>query len=133
MGNRKAPHPAFETKILADTSKQGLGAVLLQKDPANGSFQPVALSSCSLLNVGTRYSQTEREALAVVFSCGQFKNYFYVLRFTVVTDHKPLRNLYPPSCSEPPAHIHCCSLRLQEFDFKLEIEPILNKISDILF
>ena len=70
-------HQAFETKILADASKQGLGAVLLQKDPANGFFQPVAFSSCSSLNVETIYSETEREALAVVFSCEQFKNCVY--------------------------------------------------------
>ena len=31
-------HLAFKTKIVADTSKQGLGAVLLQKIPANSFF-----------------------------------------------------------------------------------------------
>ena len=31
-------HLAFKTKIAADTSKQGLGAVLLQKIPANSFF-----------------------------------------------------------------------------------------------
>ena len=79
-----------------------------------------------------RYSQTEREALAVVFSCERFKNYVYGLRFTVVTDHKPLLKLYSPSCSEPPTCIHRWSLRLQEFDFKLEYEPGLISIADIL-
>ena len=67
-------HPAFETKIVADASKQGLGAVLLQKYRAKSVFQPVAFASRSLSNAEIRYSQTEREALAVVFSCGRFKN-----------------------------------------------------------
>ena len=41
-------HPAFETKIVADACKQGLGAVLLQKKPtANSFFQPVAFASRS--------------------------------------------------------------------------------------
>ena len=31
-------HLAFKTRIVADTSKQGLGAVLLQKNPANSFF-----------------------------------------------------------------------------------------------
>ena len=62
-------HPAFETKIVAGASKQGLGAVLLQKNPANSVFQPVAFASHSLADAETRYSQTEIEALAVVFSC----------------------------------------------------------------
>ena len=58
--------------------------------------------------------------------------YVYGLRFTVVTDHKPLLKLYSPSCSEPPTRIHRWSLRLQEFDFKSEHEPGLNNIADIL-
>ena len=68
----------------------------------------------------------------MVFSCEQFKNYVYGLRFTVVTDHKPLLKLYSPSCSEPATGIHRWSLRLQEFHFKLEYEPGLNNIADIL-
>ena len=103
-------NPAFETKIVADASKQGLGDALLQKNQANDFFQPVAFASRSLSDAETRYSQTEREALAVVFSCERFKNYVYGLRFTVVTDHKPLLKLYTPSCSEPPTRIHRWSL-----------------------
>ena len=80
----------------------------------------------------TRYSQTEREALAVLFSCKGFKNYVYGLRFTIVTDQKPLLKLYSPSCLEPPTRIHSCSLRLEEFDSKLECEAGLNNIADIL-
>ena len=56
----------------------------------------------------------------------------YGLRFIVVTDHKPLLELYSASCSERPTRIHRWSLRLQEFDFKLEYEPGLNNIADIL-
>ena len=125
-------HLALKTKIVADASKQGLGAVLLQKNPENSVSQPIAFASCSLTDRETRYSQTEREALAVVFLCEQFQNYVYGLRLTVVTDHKLLLNLYSPSCSEPPTHIHRWSLRLQEFDFKLEYEPGMNNIADIL-
>ena len=55
-------HPAFEMKIVADARKQSLGAVLLQKKPANSFFQPVAVASPSLLDAETRYSQAEREA-----------------------------------------------------------------------
>ena len=125
-------HPAFETKIVADASKRGLGAVLLQKNPANSFFQPVTFASRSLSNAETRYSQTEREALAVIFSCERFKNFVYGLRFTIVTDHKPLLKLYSPPCSDPPTRTHRWSLRLQEFDFKLEYQLGLNNIADIL-
>ena len=56
----------------------------------------------------------------------------YELQFTVVTDHKLLLKLYSPSCSELPTHTHRWSLRLQEFNFKLEYKPELNNIADIL-
>ena len=105
---------------------------MLQKNSEHSVFQPVAFVSRSLSDAETRYSQSERDALAVVFSCERFKNYVYGLRFTVVIDHKPLLKLYSPSCSEPPTRIHRWSLRLQEFDFKLEYEPGMNNIADIL-
>ena len=66
-------HPAFETKIVADASKQDLGAGFLQKNPENSVFQPIAFASCSLYDAETSYSQTEREALAVIFSINDLK------------------------------------------------------------
>ena len=56
----------------------------------------------------------------------------YGLQFTVMTDHKPLLNLYSPSCSELPTCIHRWSLRLRGFDFKLDYELGMNNIDDIL-
>ena len=84
------------------------------------------------MDTETRYSQIERKALTVVFSCEQFKSYIYGLQFTVAIDHKLLLKLKSPSCSELPTRIHRWSLRLQEFDFKLEHEPGINNITDIL-
>ena len=68
-----------------------------------------------------------------MFSCEQFKSYIYGLQFTVAIDHKLLLKLKSPSCSELPTRIHRWSLRLQEFDFKLEHEPGINNITDILW
>ena len=72
-----------------------------KKNAENSVFQPVGFASRSLSDAETTYSQTEREALAIVFSCERFKNYVYGLRFMVVTDHKSLPKLYSPSCLEP--------------------------------
>ena len=95
-------HPTFETKIVAVDSKQSLGAILLQKTLKIVFFQPVAFGSCLLLNAEARYSETEREGLAVIFSCEQFKDFMYEMRFMTVTDHKPLLNLRSPFYSELP-------------------------------
>ena len=59
----------FEKEVVSNPSKQGLGAVLLKQNTENSIFRAVAFASCSLSDAETRYSQTEPEALAIVFSC----------------------------------------------------------------
>ena len=59
--------PKRETKINVDASPVGLGAILAQMDPSNGAKHVVADASRFLSKVEQRYSQTEREALAVVW------------------------------------------------------------------
>ena len=57
--------PNRPTKLTVDASPVGLGAVLSQTQE-NGQDRCIAYASRSLSPVGTRYSQTEREALAAV-------------------------------------------------------------------
>ena len=52
-----------EVTVQCDTSQFGFGAALLQ----NG--QPVAYASRSLTDAETRYSQIEKELLAIAFAC----------------------------------------------------------------
>ena len=53
-----------KTRVIADVSSVGLGAVLVQEQ--NGNWRPVYYASRSLTPVERRYSQTEREAFALV-------------------------------------------------------------------
>ena len=46
--------PAFETKTVADTNKQGLVLFCFKENSANGFFQPAAFASRSLSDVETR-------------------------------------------------------------------------------
>ena len=65
-----------------------------------------------------RYSQTEREALAVVWGCERFHMYLTGAQFDLVTDHKALEMIYSPK-SKPPARIERWALRLQQYDYKV--------------
>ena len=76
--------PDKPTKILVDASPVGLAGILVQDD------KPIAYGSRALSDVETRYSQTERKALAVVWACEHFDIYVRGAPFKVVTDHKPL-------------------------------------------
>ena len=66
---------AAETELKVDASPVGLGATLLQR--SGDSVRPVAYASRTLTDVERRYSQTEKEALAVVWECERFHTYLY--------------------------------------------------------
>ena len=78
-----------ETKISADASAHGLGAVLLQHQE-NCGWKPVAFASRSLSDTESRYAQIEKEALALVWSAEKFSDYVLGKPFLFDTDHKPL-------------------------------------------
>ena len=62
------------TRVVTDASPVGLGAILIQEK--EGVTRPVCYASRSLSNVERRYSQTEKEALAIVWGCERFNLYF---------------------------------------------------------
>ena len=119
-----------ETELVVDASPVGLGAVLLQKQ-SDGMFQPVEYASRSLTDVEQRYSQTEREALAVVWGCERFRMYLYGIDFVLVTDHKPLEVMFSPS-SKPPARVERWVLRLQPYRYTVRHVSGPRNIADCL-
>ena len=86
--------PDKPTEINVDASPAGLGAILGQTSSTTSDKHVVAYASRSLTAVEQRYSQTEREALAVVWGCEYYNLYIYRKPVTVNTDHKPLMAIY---------------------------------------
>ena len=102
-----------ETEIIVDASPVGLGAVLIQRDLKAGQGQIIAYASRSLTDTEKRYSQLEKEALAIVFGIERFRTYIYGLQFTLVTDHRPLEYLFNKTRSKPSMRVERWRLRLQ--------------------
>ena len=102
------------TEILVDASPVGLGAILTQKD-GNGDSHVIAYGSRSLTKTEQNYSQTEREALAIVWGCEHYHLYCYGKPLTVYTDHKPLTSIFSNPLSRPTPRIERWSLRLQPY------------------
>lgn len=117
------------TKIITDASPVGLGAVLVQ-DQKNGPVV-ICYASRGLTDVERRYSQTEKEALAVVWACERFHAYVYGVEFDLMTDHKPLEVIYGPR-SKPSARIERWVLRLQPYRFRIKYIPGSRNIADSL-
>ena len=116
--------PDKQTKIIVDASPVGVAGILVQDD------KPIAYGSRALSDVETRYSQTEREALAVVWACEHFDIYVRGASFTVVTDHKPLVHIWKKP--KPPLRIARWSLRLQPYAVTITYSPGKDNPADFL-
>jgi len=112
-----------KTKISADASAYGLGAVLLQCQD-NHKWKPVAFSSCSLNETETQYAQIEKEALALVWSCEKFSDYVLGKPILLETDHKPLVPLLGNKRLDSlPPRVLCFRLRLMRFQYSINHVP----------
>ncbi|XP_022788169.1 uncharacterized protein K02A2.6-like [Stylophora pistillata] len=76
------------TRIIADASPVGLGAVLTQQQ--GGMWRVVSYASRNLTDVERRYCQMEKEALALVWACERTNMYVSGQDLELETDHKPL-------------------------------------------
>ena len=97
--------PEKDTEISVDASPVGLAAILTQVDPKTDEKHVIAYASRSNTATEQRYSQTEREGLAVVWACEHLHLYVYGKPVTIYTDHKPLVSIYDNPSSKPPTRI----------------------------
>ena len=72
-----------------DASPYGTGAVLSHQ-LANGVEKPIAFASRSLISTEKKYSQIDKEALALIFGVETFHKYLFGHPFVLKTDHRPL-------------------------------------------
>ena len=98
------------TKLITDAGPVDFGAVLTQVQ--EGQERVIAYASRALTGVERRYSQTEREALGLVWGCERIHMYLYGMEFTLMIDHKPLETIYSTS-SRNSARIERCVLQLE--------------------
>lgn len=107
--------PEKSTDLIVDAAPHGLGAILAQSSAAGTKV--VAYGSRALTAVEARYSQIEREMLAVVWGMEHFQIYLFGTSFRVLTDHKPLVNILSNPRSSPSARMERLALRLQPYSF----------------
>ena len=114
-----------------DTSKEGLGAVLSQKQE-DGQFHPVAYGSWVFTMHEKNYHSTKLEFLALKWAITEhFKEYLLYQPFLVKTDNNPLT--YIMTTPNLDATGHRCISALAKYNFQLEYQKGWdNAVADAL-
>ena len=107
------------TKAICDASPDGLGAALVQTLP-NGQDIVIAYASRSLTGTEKNYSQIEREALAIYFSCFRYKLYLLGKFVIVYSDHQPLESMFNNVAKNLAFGIERMRLKLQGLSFQVK-------------
>ena len=114
--------PETPTKISADASSHGLGAVLMQQ--SESTWKPVAYASHAMSDTERHYAQIEKEALATTWACENFSGYILGKRILIETDHKPLVPLLGTKhLDDLPPRVLRFRLRLNRFDYSISHVP----------
>jgi len=117
--------PQLQTKVIADASSYGIGAVMVQKHQ-KGTWNPVAFISRELSSTEEKYTQIEKEALATTRVCERLADYLIGKTFHIETDHKHLVPLLgTKNLDKMPPRIQRLRMRLLRFDFA--ISRVLGK------
>lgn len=103
--------------IQVDASQRGLGATLIQDKG------PVEYRSKLLTETERRYSNIEREMLAVVHGLEKFHYYAYGRHVQIHTDHKPLEAIFKKHLASAPPRIARMMLRIQKYDVDIRYVP----------
>ena len=106
-------------KLQTDASHTALGAVLTQEE--NGIDRPISYYSRKLNDAETRYTVTEKEALAIVAAVKHFAAYLYGKKFIILTDHAPLRYIFQYKATVP--RITRWAVVLAQFDYEIIYKP----------
>jgi hypothetical protein len=114
------------TTLYVDASATGLGAILCQIYPVTGT-RVVAFASRKLSDCESRYSNTERELLAITWAVTiRFRLQLTGVSFTVFTDHQALIHecrLRVPSArvANMLLHLDCFQITLKYYPGKLNV------------
>jgi hypothetical protein len=105
--------------VATDASNVAIGSVLCQTH--NGVEFPISYNSRQLSDSEKKYSTIQKELLAVVNAIKTYRCYLYGRKFTLITDHAPLRWLM--NLKDPSSQLARWSILLQNFNYDVIHRP----------
>ena len=117
--------PSKEIILMCDTSPFGVEAVL-GHHMEDGSDRPIAYASRTLSTAEKKYCQLEKEGLAIVFGVKRIHQFLFGRKFTIFSDHQPLKYLFSESRQVPvmaSSRVQRWALTLSAYDYTMQYRP----------
>lgn len=118
-------NPRLDIIVSADASSVGIGATISHRWP-DGKIKVVQHASRALTATEQRYSQPDREGLAIIFAVTKFHRMLFGRHFLLQTDHQPLLRIFGSKKGIPTYtanRLQRFALTLLLYDFKIEYVP----------
>ena len=123
------PDFSLPFQLYTDASGTAVGSVLVQE--IDGVKRPLSYFSKKLSSTQQRWCATEKEAYALILSLEKFQCYLQGHKFTVYTDHKPLKSLF--FCEQKNTKLQRWAVTLAEYNPEIKYVEGKNNIhADLL-
>ena len=116
-----------------DTSKKGIGAVMLQSDsivPNTAksdeilmNLRPISYASKTLSSTKSNYSNIEHELLGLLLAITHFKHFTYGRLIHIITDHKPLVSLFRKLLVDSSPRLTRMLIQLLDYTLDMRYQP----------